>query len=363
MKIKIIHILSIAFFIIINSSCYKNEISEIYIQNDNEHDNPKNSPYQNLVFADEFNGRDAEMDKSCFDIKPVCSLRLDNGVSGDCPTDTEINNLKDLNKCNWAPFAGYGFWDKSGRSAYHPNQIKIEQKDGDGYLSLKGKWRKDKKKYNCRYDDSGPNGQYTDCLFDFGGVESKYIDEQHPGRSFKYGRVEFRARVSTHQNLYPALWTWPVGINQGNPHKFHDWNSYVVNEIDILEATNTTDGKFDAFQTLHDWKCPEGVSGTCNIWTGKSTYLLDKNKWYTFGAVRENINGINRVRFYIDNNYTLTINEGDLAHSGNTDIKKYFRIGDTPLAITLNVGSSFVNPDYSKMDGMSFDIDWVRIYE
>ena len=73
------------------------------------------SPYQNLVWADEFNGPSGSYsDAGCYSRPLTCAKRLDWDMEGPCEGN-DFSQLADLDKCTWAVASGFSFWEQSNQ--------------------------------------------------------------------------------------------------------------------------------------------------------------------------------------------------------------------------------------------------------
>jgi beta-glucanase (GH16 family) len=311
----------------------------------------KVSPYQKLVWADEFNGMEPGEDPTCYSRKPNCVGRLDWPGSGTlCPKETDFNLVKDLNKCNWKLWSGFSFWGewpKGGKFSYHPNQVSVS----GGQIHFTLKHRVPLTANNCgKMPGLDPsNGGYygTDCEWVSGGVDSSTNTGSFPGRNIKNGRIEFRAKLPSGMGVYPALWTWVSPKNEGAPYKNPGQMAF-SGEYDLLEATTKESGKIGAFQTYHDW----GYTPTSHAFVGSGTIYLKPDTWYKFGVERYN----DKIKFYIDDCFTHEVRVGDRGARIN-DLAQY-------LIMNLAMENSYATDGIAgPLDGKSLDVDYVRLYE
>lgn len=303
------------------------------------------SPYQRLVWADEFNGPEPEDSSHCFTQAPTCIVRLDEFRADSCPSGfVPSSRLDGLNRCKWNLWAGYSIWDKTSQSAFDPSLVSVE----NGVLRLRTRWRNDRQAYRCGANASRPKadpGYYDrECRFEFGGVDSNDAGGTTRGRSFKLGRVEIRARLSGAAGSAPAFWTWPVALTRGHPYSYSTWDRWHIGEHDLLE-THTAKGRITGFQTYHDWGPPEGK----HVWKSGKDFRLTPGEWTRFGL--ERLPG--KVRFYVNDCYTHELKDGDFG----------MRISDYPNFLMLSMNGEFGYGSSAELDGASVEFDYVRIFE
>lgn len=352
--------LSISFFILFLAS--KTIIIENGCQKvcENNNDPLVDSPYQNLIFRDDFEG--GKTDDPCYTMHPRCSVRLDWFAEGTCPTDQNYNHLKDLNKCVWTIFTGYDFWRASaveGGTTYRAENIAIE----NGELILKASvnpYYKPSSDEVCGValpDDPFSQNYYgTNCKYALGGVMSRYIDNITKGINAYYGRIDIFAKIETKHGGYGALWMWPEQLGQGYPnvaqtsYLYENENGnmvpYFLGEIDIWE-NDSSESQKSGIQTYHCWYADDERSSFT-----PTKVFLDLNKYHHFGVEWNK----DSLIFYIDNCYTKRIENGEKASSGG---KRELIISDIASFLILNIYlTSEISPD--KIDLIR--IDQVSIY-
>ncbi|MFZ4715008.1 MAG: glycoside hydrolase family 16 protein [Bacteriovoracaceae bacterium] len=319
----------------------------------------RKSSYQNLVFVDDF----IPDTDSCYtdQSKIVCSNRLDWFVSGNnCPADHDYSGLKDLNKCVWNVWTGWNFWSANTNTTYMANAVSVS----DGHLKFKMKKNPnfDASKGQCGAKDPAKewNDDYynRNCKYAVGGVDSKYLDDQHKGRNALYGRIEMRAKLITNKNdgSYPALWMWPNNLNTGSPYVATTASTNlsvdgkglkIIGEIDIMEHNSQNEGPY-GFHSYHNW---EGSRG--HWWSTKGAF-------YNMGEYK--VYGVEwsptKIRHYIDNCVVQEINVGDKAKAGD---RKSMYISDVASFLIMSLGTG---PNLSSNDpNNEFQVDWVKIFE
>jgi hypothetical protein len=308
------------------------------------------SPYQNRVWADEFNGPEPGEDLGCYSRTPECALRLDWPGHGDrCSSAASHPGLRDLNKCNWKLWDGFSFWGewpKGGKFSYKPSQVSVH----GGAVHFTIARRNPQAGALCgKHAGSDPNsGAYygTDCEWISGGIDSSHAGGI-PGRNIKNGRIEMRAKLPSGVGVYPALWTWVTPKGRGIPYQNPSQMSF-SGEYDLLEAVTKSSGRIQAFQTYHDW----GYSPDSHTQSGSGTEYLDPGVWYRFGVERYQ----DKIRYYIDDCYTHEVTVGDRGVRIN-DLAQY-------LIMNLAMENEVINTGRAgPLDGKTLDVDYVRLYE
>lgn len=166
-------------------------------------------------------------------------------------------------------------------------------------------------------------------------------------KSFTYGYIEGRMKVTDKDGLWPAFWLLPK-----RPLKYGEWPA--SGEIDIMENAPTVCTAHRAFSTLHS-KNHHGGEG---VSIGDKTYKhFLGNKWHTF-AVSWTENEIYAV-------YDGVV-QNRFANDGDTNSYPY----NMPFYIILNlaVGGTLGGYDYEKIDAAAdkpetFEIDYIRVYQ
>ena len=167
-------------------------------------------------------------------------------------------------------------------------------------------------------------------------------------KDFMYGKVSARAKVPAGQGLWPAIWMMPT--DEGH---YGQWPK--CGEIDIMEVlgsqTNT------AYGTVHYGEPHAEQQGT---------YVLEDTSYadgfHTYSVEWEP----GEMRWYIDNNLYLTVNDWYTAVAGE-DEKPYPAPFDQTFFVQLNlaVGGTWPgNPDETTdFDKAEFEIEYVRVYQ
>lgn len=355
---------ALAFFLF--SSCTKKDLiddvfrlklSKACLKGYENYDATFQSPYQNLVFSDEFNGPEPSDDPSCFTRAPNCRVRLDHFANGSCPKDFNSDTLGQLNRCNWNVWNGFSFWDKSNRSAYRPELVNVS----NGTLKLKARYRYDLKNPKCGIapnqssDRSNENYYDRQCLVEEGGIDSGDGLPITRGRNFQDGRVEVRVRFPGQVGSAPSVWTWVSMENEGYPYRRSNWSGYLVGEHDLVETHTKKRNEVDGFTSYHDWGPPAGK----HIGQSSRDYNLPSGQWVRFGLERGlDRDGKTRIaRFYVNDGKTsCVVKEIRQGVDG-------FNLADWPTYLILNFQAEGHWGPLSAVDGASFEVDYVRMYE
>lgn len=193
---------------------------------------------------------------------------------------------------------------------------------------------------------------YTDraenVIVENGVLKIKLIKENYQGSTytsarllskgkfdFKYGKIEFRAKLPIGGGTWPALWMLGSNIDQVG------WPA--CGEIDVMEHVGNQQNKI--FATLH---YPEhfggnGVGNTTTMFNDVST------AFHVYTAEWDS----ETIKFYIDNTLYFTFQ-----NSGATPFnQKFFIIMN--CAMGGNFGGS-VDPNFTSS---TFEIDYVRVYQ
>lgn len=160
--------------------------------------------------------------------------------------------------------------------------------------------------------------------------------------SFKYGKIQIRAKFKSAQGAWPALWmlgekgSWPKN-----------------GEIDLMEHLNFDD---KIYQTVHS---PYTRSVSSKLPISGSTSPIDKGVWNTYGC-----------EWYADK-IVFTVN-GQPTHTYPRVVEK----GDDQwpfqqpfyIIMSMQIGGKWVNangklPTKPEHYPVWMDVDWVRVYQ
>lgn len=167
-------------------------------------------------------------------------------------------------------------------------------------------------------------------------------------QDFMYGKVVVRAKVPEGQGLWPAIWMMPTDENY-----YGQWPK--CGEIDIMETLGNDTSV--AYGTVHYGEPHAEQQGTYTI-AGNGF----SNDFHEFSVEWEP----GEMRWYIDGNLYLTVNDWFTAVSGQ-DEKPYPAPFNQTFFVQLNlaVGGNWPgNPDETTdFDKAEFEIDYVRVYQ
>jgi hypothetical protein len=151
--------------------------------------------------------------------------------------------------------------------------------------------------------------------------------------SFKYGRVEIRAKLPIGGGTWPALWMLGNNINTVG------WPA--CGEIDIMEHKGNETNKIHG--TLHSpgrsGNSPD--TGTVNISNATSEFHIYTVDW-----------SASAIKFYVDNNLFYTF-----SNSANLPFNQNFF-----LIINNAMGGNFGGAIDTNFSSSVFEIDYVRVY-
>lgn len=167
--------------------------------------------------------------------------------------------------------------------------------------------------------------------------------------SFRYGRVEFRARVPEAQGFWPAAWTL------GNNIVTAEWPA--CGEQDILERVNAA--------TNPDWNegSVHGTGFTGGTGLGKVYYFsLGENAagWHTYGMIWKP----DSVAYYVDDSSAPYVTYSTSSLSKLSGATWPFDAGQSNfLLLNLAIGGDWPGaPDASTKFPAEMQVDYVRIY-
>jgi beta-glucanase (GH16 family) len=184
------------------------------------------------------------------------------------------------------------------------------------------------------YTNHGTTKQFTSAR-----LNSKF--------SFKYGRVEVRAKLSEGNGTLPAIWMLGKNINElGAYWQLNGYGSVswpACGEIDIMEYWGSNfissavhhpiDGNLSIDEYVANYQYKEGVTSDFHI------YAVEWNN----ERITLSVDGINHLNYepVIKNQYTWPF-----------DAEQFILLN---IAITPNISNAFVQS--------SMEIDYVRIYQ
>lgn len=165
--------------------------------------------------------------------------------------------------------------------------------------------------------------------------------------SFRYGKVEVKARFDGVQGCWPAIWLMPTN---GEP-----WPK--SGEIDLMEHLNNEAG---VYQTVHF--CNAG-GGNASV-TGRKNFadlkLPDQTAWHTYGMEWTPAG----ITFTIDNIITATISAEQTRHTFGENAKSFHLIIDQQIGGGWVEGSGAKGIDKQTLSrkGAVLEIDSVRVW-
>lgn len=263
----------------------------------------------------------------------------------------------ELDRKKWTPEQSCWGGGNDERQCYtdRPENIVVE----DGFLYLKA--RKERFSGPDRPPEIAldPNPKVTQ-EYTSGKVRTKGL------HSWKYGRIEVRAKAPSGQGMWPAVWMMPEDAAYGG------WP--LSGEIDILEAVNLgapcaecegSVGENRTVSALHFGKLPPD-----NLVIDQKTPLPDlslpSDNFHTYAVEW----GQGLIRFLVDDRVHLTVprekwSTGSAKAIGNPDAPF-----DQPFYVMANLAVGGKWPERSNAKGLAksslpnqFVIDWIRVYQ
>ncbi len=184
--------------------------------------------------------------------------------------------------------------------------------------------------------------------------------------SWKYGRIEVRAKVPAGQGMWPAVWMMPAHADYGS------WP--LSGEIDILEAVNIGAqcnecrgevGENRTVSALHFGDLPPG-----NTLVDKKTPLPDLSLPSDDFHIYSVEWGEGLIRFLVDGRVHLAVTREQWftnSEKANGNANAPF---DQPFYVMANLAVGGKWPEQSNEQGVAqtsvpnqFTIDWIRVYE
>lgn len=159
-------------------------------------------------------------------------------------------------------------------------------------------------------------------------------------QTFKYGRIDVRAKMPQGQGLWPAIWMLGADIDQNNWPK--------CGEIDMMELRGQEPNKF--LTTMHF----ANSSGTHAQKGGPDQVLPSGNfssDFHTFSVVRSK----DQMRFFLDGNLYFTFTPSDVNGGGYPFNAPFF------MVLNIAVGGDFLgSPNASTVFPQQMQVDYVR---
>ncbi len=161
-------------------------------------------------------------------------------------------------------------------------------------------------------------------------------------KTFKFGRIDIRAKLPVSKGMWPALWMLGSNINTAG------WP--VCGEIDIMELIGTSPSTL--YGTLH-W----GNAGGSHMSKG-ANYVLASGDFSKEFHVFSIIWKLNSIQWLIDDKSYLTINSDDIG----TDIYPFN--ADQFFIFNVAVGGNWPGPPDSTTEfPQRMFVDYVRVFQ
>ncbi len=215
--------------------------------------------------------------------------------------------------------------------------------NGDGCPSMCG-WGNNELEYyrpeNLSFD--GSNMIIEARKEAFGGrqyTSSKIVSRGK--KTFKFGKIEFRAKLPKGKGIWPAFWMLP----QNNV--FGGWPK--SGELDILEMVGHEPNK--VYGTLHFGPGPGSTQISRGYTLNGSDFSAD---FHTFSIVWDT----NSIEWFVDGNLFSTVKHTDMGSATYPFNEDFFFI------INLAVGGQWPGaPDATTVFPQRLIVDYVRVYQ
>ncbi|HYH16028.1 MAG TPA: glycoside hydrolase family 16 protein, partial [Flavisolibacter sp.] len=160
-------------------------------------------------------------------------------------------------------------------------------------------------------------------------------------KTFKYGRMEFRAKLPKGKGIWPAFWMLPQSNVYGN------WPT--SGELDIMEMVG------------HE---PNKVYGTVHYGPGPGSTQISKGYTLPSGTFNDDFHvfsivwDLNEIKWYVDGNLFSTVNKSSFGTNTYPFNEEFFFI------INLAVGGNWPgNPDATTTFPQQLIVDYIRVYQ
>lgn len=161
-------------------------------------------------------------------------------------------------------------------------------------------------------------------------------------KTFKYGRIDFRAKLPTGKGIWPAFWMLPQGNVYGG------WPT--SGEIDIMEMVGNE---------------PNRTHGTLHYGPGPGSTSINRNVALPTGSLHDEFHvyslewQADQLKWYLDGNLFSTINKADIPVTMTWPFNENFF-----FIINLAVGGNWPgNPDATTVLPQWLIVDYVRVYQ
>lgn len=165
--------------------------------------------------------------------------------------------------------------------------------------------------------------------------------------SFRYGKVEVRARFDNVQGCWPAIWLMPT-----------DGETWPRSgEIDLMEHLNQEDA---VYQTVHFCNAGGGNASCSRRISFADLHLADGNAWHTYG-MEWTPDGIT---FTIDNIATATVSAEQTRQTFGAECKSFHLIIDQQIGGSWveSSGRKGIDHETLRRKGATLEIDFVRVW-
>lgn len=215
----------------------------------------------------------------------------------------------DINLCNWG----------NGEQAYYTNTLNNVE-ISDGILQIKAK------------RESGYSLPYTSARMVTRGTSS-----------FKYGRVQFRAKISqcTATGTWPALWMLPDNNAYGGWPK--------SGEIDVMEFVGYETGQFHGTVHTEAYNHMIGTEKSGSVYEAEADWHVFEINWEPTG-----------IQFAIDGRIYSEFPQG--VGSDKWPFDQDFHIIMNVAVGGFWGGSQGIDEAAFSGDGQIMEVDWVRVY-
>lgn len=258
-----------------------NDDTRIFINDKGNNVSPATYPGYSLVWADEFNGTSLDMDSWNYD------------VGDGCPN------------CGWG----------NNELEYYTAGENLTLQDGKMIIEARSETK------------GGKN--YT----------SSRIKTQNK-KSFKFGRIDIRAKVPKGKGVWPAIWML------GNNISTVSWPK--CGEMDIMELLGQEPNK--VYSTVHYGPGP----GSIQISRSKTAAVPYSDDFHLFSLIWE----ADRMRYLVDNELISEVKKSDLGGNTYPFNEPFF------LLINVAIGGNWPgSPDATTRLPQWMMVDYVRVFQ
>ena len=160
-------------------------------------------------------------------------------------------------------------------------------------------------------------------------------------KTFKYGRIDIRAKLPKGKGIWPALWMLPQSNVYGG------WPS--SGEIDIMELVGHEPNK--VYATVHYGPGPGSIQIGRNYTLASGSFY---DEFHVFSLEWKQ----NQIKWFIDGNLYSTVNSTDIGGNTYPFNEQFFFI------INLAVGGNWPgNPDATTYFPQWLIVDYIRVYQ